>query len=239
MDRSAVIGTGGYGPDAAGRVTARQPVKIPMTPDAQDKDAGTASEVRLGRKAEPQSDPHDHRHEASHPQIAVTDGDDANEYPLDYQEQDRYQKDEPPPLLPELRVMDAGGVVSWEYANAETASETAEPVEYASLNINLTGPDGLRIEERFERWEAAEIDEALPDGSYSWEAYATPEVSQETRVRMREIRTVGNLETENELIEELRRNGELPTERQIEAGKRYGHFTVKNGYIVQNDMVEN
>jgi hypothetical protein len=118
--------------------------------------------------------------------------------------------------------------------SASAVGLTVEPTEvnYQSMQVSLSGPDGLRVEKNFKPGEATQIDHSLPDGLYKWRAVTQPSVPQWVRDQMRAVRESGDYNAERKLLAELRSQGVLPTEEQARNNVHSGTIRIHNGVMV-------
>jgi len=114
----------------------------------------------------------------------------------------------------------------------------APEFNYDHLQLRLSGPGNIIVEQRFSSSELAMVSRDLPDGLYKWETYVAPDIPESVRTRMRAVREAGDLNAERALISELRGQGYLPSEQQAQANVKSGHFRIYEGEIVRQDIVE-
>lgn len=117
--------------------------------------------------------------------------------------------------------------VSEDYVEWSPPTEVA----YKQVDVMISAPNGKMIKRTFGPGETMVLDQALPDGIYSWESVVTPDINPYVHDEMRRIRELGDLQAEQELIAQLRASGDLPSEEQGNDNRRSGTFIVQDGKV--------
>jgi len=118
--------------------------------------------------------------------------------------------------------------------SASSVGIVLEPKEYnyESMQVTLSGPNGLQVKKSFKAGEATQIDHSLPDGLYKWRTVTRPSVPQWVEDKMRAVRESGDTSAERTLLAELRSQGVLPTEEQADNNVHSGTIRIHNGVMV-------
>lgn len=131
-------------------------------------------------------------------------------------------------------VTGASGSLSWDVASKLGASGWAA----SQIKLDVQGADGLHVTRVFEKGAALTLTDALPDGQYSWRAVMTPELDAEVQAQLREARLAGSPSKARAAVEALRRQGRVPTLAQAAAHVQTGYFSLREGKVVTDDLVE-
>ena len=133
-----------------------------------------------------------------------------------------------PAVLPQqARSADASGSrVAMEMLNS-TFMSWQPLVEYSSMTLTVSGPDGLIITHEFTGGTLPAIDfrfennMPFPDGSYNYELRLAPVLEPRTKRELAEARKRGGISP----VRQLRASGALPAEPLIYTG----HFRISGG----------
>ena len=124
----------------------------------------------------------------------------------------------PEPKVARMQVFD--NFVGWE-----------EVAHFQSVNLRISGPDGMYFEETFNQGDSIYFDLttiSAPDGTYHWELRAAPILSEGVRDWLAYAGETGD----EEVLKELHRSGHLPDRASVDSGA----FTVVDGTVVNPDI---
>lgn len=119
------------------------------------------------------------------------------------------------------------GVIKWDQPQG---------TNYSSTKISISNQSGETIVRNFNNGESMELYGELPDGLYKWKSVVSPRVDEYVRKEMREVRSLGNINAERELIARLRAEGSLPTEKEARDNVQSGSFIVVNGVASPSEV---
>jgi len=139
----------------------------------------------------------------------------------DEDSQQLYSYDEPSNKV-EFSTDDAQGVIRWK---------APDNVDFEATKVVISSTNGDTTTRDFKAGEAIELFGDLPDGVYSWETVVKPRISESTREEMRAIRQLGNRQAQEQRIQQLRENGQLPTQEQADENRQSGSFIVLGGIV--------
>lgn len=128
----------------------------------------------------------------------------------------------------------AGPLASMSISPAGLAWQPAG--SYEKMTLTVSGPGGLTLRREFgagvsPAFEPFAADgKPLPDGAYTYELSAAPQVDRETRRALANARRTGD----DSIVEKLRTEGKLPSEPLIQSG----YFKIAGGGIVPQDAIE-
>ena len=128
----------------------------------------------------------------------------------------------------------AGPLASMSISPAGLAWQPAG--SYEKMTLTISGPGGLTLRREFGAGVSPSFEpfaadgKPLPDGAYTYELSAAPQVDRETRRALANARRTGD----DSIVEKLRAEGKLPSEPLVQSGV----FKVAGGTLVPADMEE-